>query len=64
MLEEAVAWEELRNMSYSVKCDILVCIYRRSAMDYRRFAEAEADMHKELIGNKRSGGRGYRGTRS
>ena len=51
MIEEAVAWEELRNMSYSIKCDILVCVYRRSAMDYRRFAEAEADMHKELAGS-------------
>ena len=56
MLEEAVAWEELRNMSYSIKCDVLVCVYRRSAMDYRRFAEAEANMHKELIGIRDPGG--------
>ena len=56
MLEEAVAWEELRNMSYSIKCNILVCVYRRSAMDYRRFVEAEADMHKELAGIRDPGG--------
>ena len=55
-IEEAVAWEELHNMSYAVHCDALVCIYRRSAMDYRRFAEAEADLHKELAGIRDLGG--------
>ena len=48
MLEEAVAWEELRNMSYSIKCDVLVCIYRRSAMDYRRFAKLRQICTKSL----------------
>ena len=43
-------------MSYTVQCDVLLCIYRRSAMDYRRFAEAEADMHKELVGVRDPGG--------
>ena len=43
-IEEAVAWEGLHNMSYTVQCDVLLCVYRRSAMDYRRFAEAEAEM--------------------
>jgi len=55
-LEEAVAWEELQNMSYTVSCETLVCVYRRSAMDYRRFAEAEAEMHKELAGIRNPGG--------
>ena len=55
-IEEAVAWEELHNISYAVHCDSLVCIYRRSAMDYRRFAEAEADLHKELAGIRDPGG--------
>ena len=55
-IEEAVAWEELHNMSYAVQCDALICIYRRSAMDYRRFAEAEADLHKELAGIRDPGG--------
>ena len=43
-------------MSYTVSCDVLVCVYRRSAMDYRRFAEAEAEMHKELAGIRDPGG--------
>ena len=37
-------------MSYTVHCDVLVCVYRRSAMHYHPFAEAEAEMHKELAG--------------
>ena len=43
-------------MSYAVQCDALLCIYRRSAMDYRRFAEAEADLDKELAGIRDPGG--------
>ena len=43
-------------MSYAVQCDALLCIYRRSAMDYRGFAEAEADLHKELAGIRDPGG--------
>ena len=43
-------------MSYTVQCDVLLCIYRRSAMDYRCFAEAEAELQKELAGIRDPGG--------
>ena len=43
-------------MSYTVQCAVLLCVYRRSAMDYRRFVEAEAELQKELVGIRNPGG--------
>ena len=56
-VEEAVAWEELKKRDRPVdpKAEACVIVYRRSTMDYRRHADAEAFVHARL---KASGIRG------
>ena len=57
--EEAVAWEELKRRDRPVdpKAEACVIVYRRSTMDYRRHADAEAFMHREIEGIRNTGGR-------
>ena len=58
-VEEAVAWEELKRRDRPVdpKAEACVIVYRRSTMDYRRHADAEAFMHREIEGIRNTGGR-------
>ena len=58
-VEEAVAWEELKRRDRPVdpKAEACVIIYRRSTMDYRRHADAEAFMRREIEGIRNTGGR-------
>lgn len=49
--EEAVAWEELEEPSYMLPKDVkaTLCLYRRSSLEYRRSAEAEAELQYEAF---------------
>ena len=57
--EEAVAWEELKKMDKPIdpKAEACLVVYRRSTMDSRRHADAEAFMHREIEGIRNAGGR-------
>ena len=49
--EEAVSSEELEESSYLVPKDAkaTLCLYRRSSLEYRRSAEAEAELQYEAF---------------
>ena len=58
MYQKNVAWEEDETLDEILdkEYDACICIYRRSGRDYRRHAEAEAYLHREIDGIRNSGG--------
>ena len=58
--QSTVAWEEREMLDEILdkEYEAAVCVYRRSARDYRRHAEAEAYLHRETDGIRNTGG-GY-----
>ena len=56
--QSTVAWEEREMLDEILdkEYEAAVCVYRRSARDYRRHAEAEAYLHRETDGIRNTGG--------
>ena len=56
--QSTVAWEEREMLDEILdkEYEAAVCVYRRSARDYRRHAEAEAYLHRETDSIRNTGG--------